>query len=1223
MLHFLNQFTIRQKILGLIFVALLGAASTGFEGMRGTATMSELADRMYTDQLQPIAWVAVANQNAIYVNRADYRLAVETEAARLREAAGNRERFEKEMMRLLDLYRRADLTPAEADAMKRFDAAWRAMNTVCQKIGDLARGGVERDLKPALDLMAGECRPKFQVADDILSEIVEINLARSEQAIKGLRQQGNDVRDVEIAVLAVTGALLLILGMAVLRSTLRQLGGEPARVRDVMKRLSNGDLSTLLPIEPGDTESMACSINTMIGTLSRLAVRAEAIGRGDFSEDVPLLSENDQLGQAIDNMNRMLRATKLADAGRNWVKDGYNHLSTELTGGLSLQQLADTAIRVVGRYLAAGRGVLYVFRPQENCLELLASYMYTQRSRLGNRFAVGEGAVGQVARERKPIILTAVDPDGAPVVTGTLSALPCYTYTYPLLREDVLLGVVELASFERFDELQCEFLLGATGIVASFLHAAEQQENVRRLLVVAENAEKEARQQSERLQEANARMEEQQQQLQQQAEELRQSNVQLEEQQQQVQQQSEELEQTNSQLEQQQKQLEQSNFELRRSREELDARAQQLELSSQYKSEFLANMSHELRTPLNAIILLSKMIAGNAGGRLNNDEVKQAEVIHRAGEDLLHLINDVLDLSKVEAGHMELHPALVDSAALSASCRDLFEHAARERGLTFDVADHIQGGFVSDVDKIGQILRNLLSNALKFTKKGGVSLRLERRSGDALPIRIDVRDTGIGIPPDKQALIFEAFRQADGSTSRQYGGTGLGLTISLRLAQLLGGTIELASTLGEGSVFSLRLPEDPTNQPLAAAAPPPAPPPTVAEERVIAPLDDREHLAPGDQVILLIDDDLAFGNALRQLNRKLGYKTLLAANGADGIELARRHRPAGILLDLGLPDMDGSEVLHAIKSSDLAPIPVYVVSARDRDAALLRQGIVGYLQKPVNADQLARVENEVIAARAAVLVVGSSGIDAAEVLRIIGPRFGQVRQCAAGEALRAALREHRWRLALVVLRERGADEGVTIAESIRQASPETAILFFSPQPVSEADEARLRVYSDSIIVNTPQADQRLLRNVERFLLEVPQAAPSTTVEDGHQRLAGRSILVVDDDPRNLFVITAALEQNGASVRSAVNGKQALALLAQAAVDLVITDIMMPEMDGYQTIAAIRGTPGLASIPIVALTAKALPEDKKSVLAAGADDYLSKPVDYEVLVNMAALWCAKR
>ncbi|MFZ1829447.1 MAG: ATP-binding protein, partial [Candidatus Competibacteraceae bacterium] len=946
MWHFLSQFTIRQKILGLIFVALLGAASTGFEGMRGTATMSELAEKMYTDQLQPIAWVAIANQNAIYVNRADYRLAVETDEARLREAGDNRARFEKELIRLLDLYRQSDLTPAEIDALKRFDDAWRAMEAACRKIGDLSRGGPERNLKPALDWMAAECRPTFQVADDILTKIVEINLVRSKQAIQELNQQKSGVRNVEIAVLFVTGVLLLIIGMATLRSTLRQLGGEPALVRDVMKRLSTGDLSTSLPTAPGDAESMAYSINVMIETLSRLAVRAEIIGKGDFSQGVPLLSENDQLGKAINNMNRMLRTTKLADADRNWIKDGYNRLSTELTGGLSLQQLADTAISVIGRYLGAGRGVLYVFRPEENSLDLLASYMHTQRSSLGNRFAIGEGAVGQVAREKKPIILTAVDPDAAPVVTGTLSALPCYTYTYPLLREGVLLGVVELASFERFDELHREFLLGATEVVASFLHAAEQQESVRQLLVVAENAEKEARQRSASLQEANARMEEQQQQLQQQAEELRQSNAQLEMQQQQVQQQSEELEQTNAQLEQQQQQLEKSNIELRRSRGELDARARQLELSSQYKSEFLANMSHELRTPLNAIILLSKIIANNAGGRMSNDEVKQAQVIHRSGEDLLHLINDVLDLSKVEAGRMEFRPALIDSATLSDNCRDLFEHAAQERGLAFDIEDHIRGSFVSDTDKISQILRNLLSNALKFTKVGGVSLRLERRSGDALPIRIEVRDTGIGIPAEKQGLIFEAFRQLDGSTSRQYGGTGLGLTISLRLAQLLGGTIELESTLGEGSLFSLRLPEKTADQPLAEAAPPRLLP--AAAKQTIHPLDDREHLAPGDQAILLIDDDAAFGDVLRQINDKLGYKTLLAGSGADGLELARRYRPAGILLDLGLPDMDGRDVLHTLKSSDLASIPIYVVSACDRDTALL-QGIVGYLQKPVSA----------------------------------------------------------------------------------------------------------------------------------------------------------------------------------------------------------------------------------------------------------------------------------
>ncbi|MBL8398933.1 MAG: response regulator [Candidatus Accumulibacter sp.] len=1087
--------------------------------------------------------------------------------------------------------------------------------------------GLANKNKEAGRILLERAFPGNKRVQDLLSEFMELedrftreNVAQSHQAYA----------TAQFWMALLTGIALLagtLIAFLITRSIVRPLGGEPAAVQEVMKRLSDGDLSAGLNVEKSDTTSMAYSINVMIGTLARLADRAEAIGRGDFSQDVPLLSDRDQLGKAVNRMNLMLRQAKEENDARNWIKDGYSRLSADLTGGLSVQQQADTAIEVLGRYLSAGRGVLYVYRPDEAALDLLGSYMHVQRTHLANRFRVGEGAIGQVAREKKPIILTTAAPDAAPIVTGIVNAVPYYTYTYPLLREETLLGVVELASFECFDPLKLEFLLGATEMVAAFLYVAEQQERVRTLLTVAESAEKEARTQSERLQEANARMEEQQQLLQQQTEELRQSNAQLEEQQQQVQQQSEELQLTNAQLEEQQRQLEQNNLELRRSREELDAKARQLTQSGQYKTEFLANMSHELRTPLNAIILLSKMMAGNEKGHLEPDEIRQAEVIHRAGEDLLRLINDVLDLSKVEAGRMDLRWSEVDSAALSDSCRELFEPAAHERGLSFAVEDRLRGHFVSDSDKIEQILRNLLSNALKFTKEGGVTLCFKRQAGDALPIRIEVRDTGVGIPLDRQTLIFEAFRQVDGSTSREYGGTGLGLTISLRFAQLLGGDIELESTPGKGSVFALRLPESPVDQvaqtSLAAAEQPPA------AEQITESYDDRDRLEVGDRVILLIDDDPAFGMILMALNRKLGHKTLVAACGADGLALARRHRPTGILLDLGLPDMDGTRVLHALKTDpDLAQIPVYVISARDRDAALLRQGIVGYLQKPVDTEQIARAENEVLAAGVALLVVTSGGINADEISHIAGFRCGLVRQCTDGPALQAALAERAWRLAIIDLAGHTSDEGVAIAQSIRQADAGTALVFFSTQPLSEVDEARLRAYTDSIIVKTPQVDQRLLDSIERFVREAPTARSggATVSANGEgigKRLAGRQVLVVDDDPRNLFVITAALEQNGARVSGAINGKQALALLEKTSVDLVVTDIMMPEMDGYQTIARIRDKPALADLPIIALTAKALPEDKEKALAAGANDYLSKPVDYDVLINMIALWCSRR
>ncbi len=1215
---------------GVLLALLCGVALLGF------VNVESLSDNLHTIGRADFPKFALAQE----LSEAEYQVARD--------------------MRTLVIVNDQDITKdikADIDQAHRdFDAAWEKLGKFPLSEQDkalLSRIKEARDaVRPANDkvielglvnytgqaepILLNQAVPGSQKVQGLLAEFMDLQGQLTGQSIeKGERAYATS--RFWMAVLACIG---LVAGVAITllitRSIVRPLGGEPAAVRAVMRRLAEGDLSAKLEVKERDKDSMASSINAMIGTLARLAVRAEAIGRGDFSQEVTLLSERDQLGKAVNSMNLMLRAAKAENEARNWIKDGYNRLSAELTGGLSLQQQADTAIGVLGRYLSAGRGVLYIYRPDETALDLLGSYMHVQRAHLGNRFQVGEGAIGQVAREKKPIVLTAVAPDAAPVVTGTVNAVPYYTYTYPLLREGALLGVVELAGFERFDALKLEFLLGATEMIAAFLYAAEQQEQVRKLLVVAEAAEKEARERSARLQEANARMEEQQQQLQQQTEELRQTNAQLEEQQQQLQQQSEELEQTNAQMEEQQQLLQQNNLELRQSREELDARARQLELSGQYKSEFLANMSHELRTPLNAIILLSKMMAGNDKGHLGVEEIRQAEIIHRSGEDLLRLINDVLDLSKVEAGRMEVRWSDIDSAALADSCRDLFEHAATERGLTFAIDDQIRGGFVSDADKIDQILRNLLSNAFKFTKQGGVTLKLDRRAGEGLPIRIEVRDTGIGIPPDKQGLIFEAFHQADGSTSREYGGTGLGLTISRRFARLLGGDIELESAPGQGSVFALRLPDHPASQAVPANAdsrPAPtrraaAPPPAVEPAQM--PRDDRDRLDPGDRVILLVDDDPVFGMALMGLNRKLGYKTLLAGNGADGLALARQHRPAGILLDLGLPDMDGTRVLHAMKTDpDLASIPVYVISARDRDAALLRQGIVGYLQKPVDADQIARAESEVLAAGATLLVVASGGIDAGRVSRLVGPRFGQVRQCAAGESLREALAECPWRLAVVDLTGRGVDEGVADAETIRRAGAGTALLFFAAQPLAEADEARLRGYSDSIIVKTPQVDQRLLQNIERFLREAPQAKPGPPPAAGAKsgpagkRLDGRRILVADDDPRNLFVITAALEQNGAAVTGAIDGNQALALLEKTPVDLIITDIMMPELDGYQTIARIRGNPALADVPVIALTAKALPEDKEKALAAGANDYLSKPVDYDVLINMIALWCSRR
>ncbi|MQA37092.1 response regulator [Rugamonas aquatica] len=1132
--------------------------------------------------------------------------------------------------------------------LEKEKVVWAKYDSIVDDILKAARGGkaeeaTARSLMLEADPLANE-----------LHELITKHIAYNVDVARDFTAKAVVVKSDALYITLGIGAAMVLLiggmGFGTARSIIRQLGGDPEVAAGVAARFATGDLTERIELRPGDTDSVMARIKTMIAAMERLASRAEAIGKGDLEQEVQLSSEHDRLGKALNEMIRLLRAGKLEDERRNWLKDGYAQLSSSLSGDLSSEQLADSAVAMIGRYLGAGRGVFYRYVEASEQLELIGSYMYTERNRIGARYALGEGAVGQVARERKPIILAVADDGPAPIVTGTVQQTPRYTYTYPLVHEKELVGVLELASMVGFDERRVEFLNNVTTLLSSLLFVADQRAHIRKLLLASEAGEKEMRAQSEQLraandqmleqqrqlqqrteqlQENNARMEEQQQQLQQQTEELQQSNAQMEEQQQQLQQQAEEMQQTNAQMEEQQQQLQQQNADLQESRRLQEIRTQQLDQASKYKSEFLSNMSHELRTPLNSIILLSKMMCSDDSVGVSGEAHKWAQVIHRSGQDLLRLINDVLDLSKVEAGRMDVHLAPVASAQVCADLQGMFEHMARDKGLSLTVTDQLQGDFVSDWDKLSQVLRNLLANAVKFTREGGVSFTINRRPGAALPLCLSVRDTGIGIAVDKRAVIFEAFQQADGSTSREFGGTGLGLTISQRFVQMLGGVIELNSEPGQGSEFMVLLPEVAAGAG-AEALPVSAPAPAVAPQA-----DDRAQLGPDDLVILLVDDDEAFCLSVLTMNRRLGYKTVLARTGAEGLTLAARHKPRGILLDLSLPDMDGSEVLHQLKSRpELAPIPVHIVSSRDRDDALLLQGAIGFLQKPANDMLLERAEVALLGAVARVaaggsgiLVIENGGITGAEVGAIIGSGHGPVQAAAPGPALDALLQQQRWPLAVIDLGRAPLQSSLDLAARLRDANPGIALVFYAIDNPGDVDSAALRRWSECVIVKTGQADRRLLENVERFLRAVPQqrSTPAAKIASGRdgKPLNGKHILVVDDDPRNLFVMTAALERHGAKISNAVNGRRALDLLREQRVDLILMDIMMPEMDGMQAIAALRADSTLSSIPVVAISAKASPADMADILASGADDYLSKPVDYDVLVAKAVKWCGGR
>ena len=1118
--------------------------------------------------------------------------------------------------------------------------AWSKYDAMLDDILSAARGGAAEQVKARKLLL--ESDPLADQLHDLITKHIAYNvdIAREYTARAVVIKD-----DALLITLGIGGVMVLLiggLGFTTARSIIRQLGGDPEAAAAVAARFATGDLTERIELRPGDTVSVMARIKSMIAAMERLATRAEAIGKGDLEQEVQLSSEHDRLGKALNEMIRMLRASKQEDERRNWLKDGYSELSGTLSGDLSSEQLADGAVAMIGRYLGAGRGVFYRYVAANEQLELIGSYMYTERNRVGASYALGEGAIGQVARERKPIILAVRDGEAAPIVTGTVQDTPRYTYTYPLVHEKELVGVLEVASMRAFDERRIEFLNNVTTLLSSLLFVADQRTHIRKLLLASEAGEKEMRaanvrmqeqqlqlqQRSEQLQENNARMEEQQQQLQQQTEELQQSNAQMEEQQQQLQQQAEEMQQANAQMEEQQQQLQQQNADLQESRRLQEVRTQQLDQASKYKSEFLSNMSHELRTPLNSIILLSKMMCSDQTVGVEGDAYKWAQVIHRSGQDLLRLINDVLDLSKVEAGRMELHLAPVSSAQVCSDLQGMFEHMARDKGLTLTVTDQLQGELVTDWDKLSQVLRNLVANAVKFTRQGGVSFTIGRRAGAALPLCLSVRDTGIGIALDKRSVIFEAFQQADGSTSREFGGTGLGLTISQRFVQMLGGAIELNSEPGQGSEFLVLLPETAAS---AAAGDPPAA--AAVEPPPLAVADDRDQLGKDELVILLVDDDPAFCLSVLSMNRRLGYKTLLARTGDEGLRLAARHRPHGILLDLSLPDMDGSEVLHQLKSRrELAPIPVHIVSARDRDDALLLQGAIGFLQKPANDQLLERAEAALLGAVAGagdsgILVIENGGITAAQVAAIIGGGHGPVQAAVPGAALDATLSQQRWPLAVIDLGRAPLQQSLDLAARLREANGEIALVFYAIDSPGDEASAALRRWSECVIVKTGQAERRLLENVERFLRTVPQpriapVAKAAAGRDG-KPLAGKHILVVDDDPRNLFVMTAALERHGAKISNAVNGRRALDFLQQQRVDLILMDIMMPEMDGMQAIAALRADTALSSMPVVAISAKAASADMAEIMASGADDYLSKPVDYDVLVAKAVKWCGGR
>jgi signal transduction histidine kinase/CheY-like chemotaxis protein len=918
-------------------------------------------------------------------------------------------------------------------------------------------------------------------------------------------------------------------------------------------------------------------------------------------------------------------------------------------------------------------------------LALIASYGYKKRKNVSNRFKPGEGLVGQSAIEKKPILITEPPDDYIHVASGLGEAVPRNIIVLPVLFEDQVLGVMELASFRPFDDTIQQFLdqlMETIGVVLSTIIANMRTED---LLQQSQSLTQELQSQSEELQSQQDELKRSNVELEEQAKSLKASEELLQTQQEELQQTNEELQEKAALLSQQNRDIEIKNREIELARASLEEKAEQLALSSKYKSEFLANMSHELRTPLNSLLILSNLLASNEDENLSEKQIEFANTIHQAGSDLLTLINDILDIAKVEAGKMDVHPAHMSIEELQNYVERSFRPLAAQKELGFEisVADDAPATIETDEQRLQQVLKNLLSNAFKFTEQGGVTLRIERAPKDIAfaseiltradgVISFAVSDSGIGVAEDKLRLIFEAFQQADGTTSRKYGGTGLGLSISREIARLLGGEIKAESTVGEGSTFTLYLPESfipvdqfggsrgstssdgepfdgPTPELPGQPAPPLVPAPAngdrvaaavqaaaAAEEALALPPgieDDRDSLLPGDRVFLLIEDDVELAKTALELGRERGFKGLIALRGEPGLALAHEYKPDAILLSLQLPITDGPIILeHLKRHPDTRHIPVHVMSDADHRQEVLRAGAVGYVEKPVTREKLAatleamgtfierRVKN--------LLVVEDDDTERNAIIELIGSG-DDVEIVGVGSSEEALAELSSKPYDCVVLDLKLPDgSGFQLLEKVKKTKRYASlpVIVHTGQDLTRREETRLKKYADTIIVKDVRSPERLLDETSLFLHRIEARLPSDKrkmLEQLHNADAvfeGKKVLIVDDDVRNVFALASVFEGRGMDVLFAENGREGLTTLQENPdVDLVLMDIMMPEMDGYETTRAVRELPEFQALPIVALTAKAMKGDREKSIASGASDYITKPVDVDQLLSLMRVW----
>jgi CheY-like chemotaxis protein/HAMP domain-containing protein len=968
----------------------------------------------------------------------------------------------------------------------------------------------------------------------------------------------------------------------------------------------------------GNVNLLAANLTTQVRAIAEVAT---AVTKGDLTRSIQVEARG-EVAELKDNINTMidnLRLTTDRNTEQDWLKTNLARFTNMLQGQRDLTTVGRMLLSELAPLVNSHNGVIYLAEGDSG-LKLLSAFADEMKPEgHPERLCAGQGLVGQCAADGRRLLITEMPEEVVPVTSGLFKVTPKNDIVLPVLFEGQVKAVIELASLGAFTDLQISFLDQLTASIGIVLNSIEATMQTEGLLTQSQQLATELQSQQRELQQTN-----------------------------------EQLEQKAQQLEERNVEVERKNQEIEQARRALEDKATELAQASKYKSDFLANMSHELRTPLNSILILGQQLGDNPEGNLTPRQVEFARTIHGAGTDLMNLISDILDLSKIESGTVSVDAEEVFFVTLQDMVARPFRHEAENRRLSFDVQidSKLDRSMITDSKRLQQVLKNLLSNAFKFTGQGGVKLSIHSAISGWSPehqvlknvpavVAFEVSDTGIGIPPEKQKIIFEAFQQADASTNRRFGGTGLGLAISRELSSLLGGEIQLRSTPGVGSTFTLYLPIKYVGPSAIIVVAPGVAPPGAAAALAAVRLaelpveqlpDDRAILQPGDTTLLIVEDDPHYARILADLAHDAGFKVLAAMRGVDALALAREYQPTAVSLDVFLPDMLGWTVLSQLKQDPTTRhIPVLIVTLdEDRQHGLAR-GAFSFVTKPSTTEDLesalGRIKAYVKPRRRRLLVIEDNRAEQLSISELLGHADIDVVTVGSGGEALTALREQQIDCAVLDLRLPDMS-GFDLLEVIRDdaALADIPVVVFTGKELSSDEDAQLHTMARSVVVKGVESPERLLDETALFLHRVVADLPIEKqkmlerLHSSDEDLVGKTVLLVDDDARNIFALSSALERRGMNVLTATTGSEAIALVeATTALALVLMDIMMPEMDGYQTMQVIRANPAFRRLPIIALTAKAMKGDREKCLEAGASDYLAKPVDTEQLLSALRMW----